>query len=307
MEVVVATIVQVIATITLIGFLSMHRWRRYFARRFRNGGVIRLAIVAVLLGVSSVGILDLLYPGTGPRGIAEVELATILVAGLFFATLLAQGRIVPSARQTHQRYLFVGAHPDDFELACGGTVAMLVDAGHEVRGITMSHGHEGGNSGTRLDEAREGAKFLGMASLEIHDFPDTTLHSVEREMTLVVEQAIDEFEPDVIFTHSAHDQHQDHASVHASVLRAARFQSSILCFESPSVTRLFDPSVFMDITRYLDVKVRAVQVHRDQSGKPYMTAQRIKGLAAFRGAQAKVSAAEGFEPVRLLTSAIGQH
>ena len=140
---------------------------------------------------------------------------------------------------------------------------------------------------------------MGLTSCRVLDFPDTALASKEDNMMRVIEQAIERFNPDIILTHSKNDQHQDHSSVHLATLRAARQHSSILCYESPSVTRRFDPSVFVEITDYLDVKVQAVGLHNDQAGKPYMLPERVRGLAAFRGAQARGQHAEAFEPVRL--------
>ncbi|STX04997.1 Uncharacterized proteins, LmbE homologs [Kocuria rosea] len=169
----------------------------------------------------------------------------------------------------------------------------------------MSSGEIGGNSSMRPYEARQGASFLGLSDMRVLDFPDTELDTVNNPMVKVIESNIMDFGPDVIFTHSAHDQHQDHYAVHQATLRAARAHHSILCFESPSVTRDFDPSVFVDIDGYVDVKVEAVLTHRNQAGKLYMTPQRVRGMAAFRGAQAKNTNAEAFEPVRLLGSAIG--
>lgn len=228
-----------------------------------------------------------------------------LVATGGFGFVAAERRIPAGTAVQRRRVLALGAHPDDLELACGATLAKLVDAGHDVRGVVLSRGEVGGDQALRPDEARHGASFLGLGALRVHDFPDTRLDTVGNEMVRAIEAAIKEFEPDVIFTHSAHDQHQDHYAVHKATLRAARAHHSILCFESPSVTRDFDPSVFVDIDGYVDVKVEAVLSHRDQSGKPYMTPGRVRGMAAFRGAQAKNVNAEAFEPVRLLGSAIG--
>lgn len=220
--------------------------------------------------------------------------------------LVVTKRRIPIAVQVQRRrILAVGAHPDDLELACGGTLAKLVDAGHEVRALVLSSGEVGGNVTLRPDEARSGAAFLGLGNLRVLRFPDTELETVSNEMVQAIEDEIRSFRPDVILTHSAHDQHQDHYAVHKATLRAGRSHHSILCFESPSVTREFDPSVFVDIDAYVDVKVEAILSHRNQVGKPYMTPQRVRAMAAFRGAQSKNSNAEAFEAVRLLGSAIG--
>ncbi|NQD88315.1 PIG-L family deacetylase, partial [Paenarthrobacter sp. CM16] len=195
---------------------------------------------------------------------------------------------------------------DDLELACGATLAKLSDAGHDVRTMVMSTGSKGGNSRIRVTEAAAGSDFMGATAVQVHHFQDTNLSEHGQEMVKAIEEAIEDFRPDVVITHSRNDYHQDHQAVHSATMRAARRHSSILCFESPSSTRQFDPSVFVDIAGYVDVKIHAVGMHRNQRGKPYMSAERVRSLAAFRGSQVKTTYAEGFEPVRLLGSAVGE-
>ncbi|GAA1754754.1 PIG-L deacetylase family protein [Kocuria aegyptia] len=291
-----------LSTVVLVYVLSNAAYTRH--KRFIAGArTLRQAIVAVY---AVLLVLNLWCATVMPVTLVcdAIAVATLVATGVF-GFVIAERRIPATTVVERRRVLAVGAHPDDLELACGATLAKLVDTGHEVRGLVMSSGEVGGNAGLRPAEAQRGASFLGLNGLRVHDFPDTKLETVSNDMVRAIEAAIREFEPDVIFTHSAHDQHQDHYAVHQATLRAARAHHSILCFESPSVTRDFDPSVFVDIDGYVDVKVEAVLSHRDQAGKPYMTPGRVRGMAAFRGAQAKNTNAEAFEPVRLLGSAIG--
>lgn len=267
------------------------------AKPLRNGIATTYAILLVL---------NLWSLMANPSDMARDFVAALtLIATAAWGFVVTKRRIPIAVRVRRRRVLAVGAHPDDLELACGGTLAKLVDAGHEVRGLVLSSGEVGGNPGLRPLEARQGAAFLGLGTLQVLEFPDTQLEMVSNDMVQAIEEEIRSFQPDLIFTHSSHDQHQDHYAVHKATLRAGRAHHSILCFESPSVTREFDPSVFVDIDAYVDVKVEAVLSHRNQAGKPYMTPQRVRAMAAFRGAQAKNSNAEAFEPVRLLGSAIG--
>ncbi|WP_427019309.1 PIG-L deacetylase family protein (plasmid) [Pseudarthrobacter sp. P1] len=141
-----------------------------------------------------------------------------------------------------------------------------------------------------------------MTGLVHHSFTDTALSRHGQEMVGAIEAAIARYNPDIILTHSNHDQHQDHQAVHMATLRAARQHHSILCYESPSATRDFNPSVFVDIEDYMDAKVEAVKMHTDQFDKPYMTAERVRGVASFRGGQARRKTAEAYEPVRLLST-----
>lgn len=197
-----------------------------------------------------------------------------------------------------RRILAIGAHPDDLELAVGGTLARLADSGHEVHTMIMTAGSVGGDPEVRAQEAINGSKFLGVARCDVYNFTDTDLQSDMNEMIAAIEKKISRFNPDIIFTHSEHDQHQDHAAVHLATLRGGRRHRAILCFESPSATTEFRPKVFVDIDEYVGVKGSAVAIHENQAGKPYMTQDRVSGMANFRGDQAKMSRAEGFEPVR---------
>lgn len=205
-----------------------------------------------------------------------------------------------------RRVLAIGAHPDDVELGCGGTLAKFVDAGHEVRALVLSNGERGGSGATRVSEVDVGGRRIGIAGVEVLSFPDTGLADHGNALVAAIERVMERFNPDIILTHSGNDQHQDHRAVHVATLRAGRRHSSILCYESPSATADFRPSVFVDVQDYLEVKVRAVAAHRDQAGKPYMRGEQLRGLAIFRGAQAKVRHAEGYEPVRMLDDTAGQ-
>lgn len=158
----------------------------------------------------------------------------------------------------------------------------------------------GGDLALRPQEAREGALFMKAASLTQYGFPDTRMSEHSYELVQAIEEKILEVKPDLILTHSANDQHQDHQAVHIATLRGARRHSSILCYESPSVTRDFNPSFFVDISDYVSAKAYAVSTHRDQAGKPYMDSDKLRGISSFRGSQAKVEHAEGFEIIRLL-------
>ncbi|WP_347109687.1 PIG-L deacetylase family protein [Paenarthrobacter sp. S56] len=278
--------------------------RDWFIRSFRSprrlrwitatlGGILLLSLIACLVSPEQLGwcAVPMLLCGAG------------LVVGFLVAPTM---RIEHAMAVQPRRVLAIGAHPDDLELACGATLAKLADAGHEIRAIVMSNGSKGGDSLVRVAEASSGSEFMGVAEVQVHDFHDTNLSDHGQEMVQAIEAYIKDFQPDVVMTHSGHDYHQDHQAVHSATMRAARHHSSILCFESPSATRQFNPSVFVDIDGYVDVKIHAVAMHRDQKGKPYMSAERVRSLAAFRGAQVKKSYAEGFEPVRLLGSAVGE-
>lgn len=278
--------------------------QQWFIRKFRTPHRLRRTTAALGVGMIAALVLCCLVPDLQAWLQVVVLLAgTGVVIGALVAPTL---RIDHTLATQRRKVLAIGAHPDDLELACGATLAKLVDAGHEVRTVVMSTGGRGGDSAVRVAEAATGSDFMGASEVQVHDFRDTSLSDHGQEMVQVIESLMRSFRPDVVITHSGNDYHQDHQAVHAATMRAARQHSSILCFESPSSTRHFNPSVFVDIEGYVDVKIHAVAMHRNQKGKPYMSAERVRSLAAFRGSQVKTSYAEGFEPVRLLGSAVGE-
>jgi LmbE family N-acetylglucosaminyl deacetylase len=196
--------------------------------------------------------------------------------------------------------LAIGAHPDDIELGCGATLALFAAAGVQAHGVVVSGGAVGGDHAARLTEAGDGARVLGLRSVMVLGHHDTRLFDEESAILADVEAAIHRTRPSIVITHSEHDHHQDHVAVHRAVLRAARRIPTVLCFESPSATGAFAPTVYTDVTRGIEQKLTAIGMHRSQLAKPYMTADRIRGLASFRGSQARVGLAESFESVRTL-------
>lgn len=293
----------VAAVVAIVGATSESSVR-WIEREFREARLLRVALAG--LGVLLIACVVACALTTGL--VRDVGVGVIVVA-IVLLTLLAIAapylRRAPAVTLRGRRILAIGAHPDDLELACGATLAKLIDQGHEVRAVVMSHGSSGGNGPVRAVEARNGSRYLRVEQTTVHDFEDTALERYELLMVRAIEKAIAEFQPDVVLTHSPNDQHQDHSAVYSATLRAARRCSSILCYESPSATRDFSPGFFVDVTSHIDIKVRAIEQHRDQRLKPYMSASRARATAVFRGSQARVAFAEGFEVTRLEGSSVG--
>ena len=224
---------------SLSGFPLVIGARTWLRRRCRRPRVVALTTTLACCFASLAAGAALVLGEDTPEAIMLTLVAPMaLAAGLaFYMNQLIPVVSTPMPR----RVLAVGAHPDDLELACGATLAKLSDSGHEVRTVVMSAGRQGG-SDCRPAEAERAAAFMGAASIQVWDFPDTRLAESAPEMVRAIEQALHQFNPDIILTHSAHDQHQDHQAVHLATLRAARQRHSILCFESPSSTRQFDPN-----------------------------------------------------------------
>lgn len=290
-----------LAGVYIVGAVAIATRLQRARRRLRHAALIAGAvIVSALLLVPALLLAGLQPAGWAPyaQGLAVVVLLVLAVA--VFLNLRPVSRT-----ERPRRILVIGAHPDDLELACGGSLARFVDNGHEVHALVMSQGAQGGHKETRAGEALAAAQLLDLHEISVRDFTDTRMSTEIGEMIRAIETMIELVEPDIILTHSRNDQHQDHHAVHLATLRAARRCSTILCYESPSVTDEFAARFFVDIGDYMDVKIAAVKEHANQSGKPYIDELKLAGKALHRGEQAKVGYAEGYEVVRALSDQLG--
>jgi LmbE family N-acetylglucosaminyl deacetylase len=85
-----------------------------------------------------------------------------------------------------------------------------------------------------------------------------------------MEKYINQIQPDIVFIPSANDTHQDHRAVYRAAVVATRYIREVYIYQSPSTTTDFKPTVYVDITDYIDKKIEAVRVHTSQSAKIYM-------------------------------------
>jgi LmbE family N-acetylglucosaminyl deacetylase len=194
----------------------------------------------------------------------------------------------------------IGAHPDDIEFGCTGTIMRHIKRGDEVTFVILSRGEKGGDPETRAREAGDSARKIG-AKLHIFDFPDTAIPQ-GHEVIERLEAIIRDVDPRRVYTHSVKDTHQDHRNAAYATLSAARFVPEIFAYESPSLYLNFNPNYYVDISSYIDKKINILNSFTTQNGRDYMKINAIRGLSQFRGLGPAVSHAEAFEIVRILKS-----
>jgi LmbE family N-acetylglucosaminyl deacetylase len=199
------------------------------------------------------------------------------------------------------RILAIGAHPDDIEFGCGGTLIKYARQGHEVFLLVMSDGGGGGDSATRRAEQEVSARILRASKMVWGGYPDTAI-PLDRALIQRLESVIRETQPDFIFVHFHDDTHQDHRHLATSTITATRYTRNVLFYEGPT-TQNFSPSVFVDIDSVLEEKIASLQAHASQVGKTNIEGLSIvdvaRSSAHFRGIQGRVRNAEGFAPLRL--------
>jgi LmbE family N-acetylglucosaminyl deacetylase len=197
--------------------------------------------------------------------------------------------------------LGIGAHPDDLEYGCGGTLARYAGAGHNVTMLVMTCGEQGGKPGLREEEQKSAAGALGAKEVIFGGKRDTQI-SLDQESIGFIEDVMKRTRPDMIFVHHRDDSHQDHRTLNLATVSAARYIPNLLFYEGPTTIE-FEPTIFVDISSTLEVKVQALKEHGSQVAKTNIPKTNILEMAVatatFRGTQGRVGSAEAFRSARL--------
>ena len=200
--------------------------------------------------------------------------------------------------------LAIGAHPDDIEFGCGGTLIKYTRQGHKVYLLVATHGDQGGDGNVRAKELRRSAQIMGATDLFIFEYPDTKL-PLDKELISRIEDVIKVVSPNIIFVHYFDDTHQDHRALSKATTSATRYIKNVLFYEVPT-TQNFAPTVFTDIDNELEDKIACLEAHASQVTKTNIEGLTIvdfaRSAAHFRGIQGRVKNAEGFIPLRLFVN-----
>lgn len=202
-----------------------------------------------------------------------------------------------------RRVLAIGAHPDDVEIGCGGTLAWHGAEGDRLDILTLSRGAAGGDVHVRTAEAQRAADILG-ATLQFGNLPDTRIDDGFATIELIRE-AVEAIRPTHVYTHCAEDTHQDHRAVHAASLVAARGVANLYCYEASSSTAAFQPNHFIDIADHLDCKLAAAAAYRSQRLRVAALREDVlRARAVFWGHRG--GGARLVEPMRVVHQRIGR-
>lgn len=209
------------------------------------------------------------------------------------------------------KILAIGAHLDDIEIACGGTLAKAVESGHEVKVLIMSKSGYTNKEGQiqRSDDiaVKEGLNALhtlGLTDIEILDF-ETKDIPFRSDVVNAIDLRMSAFNPDIIFTHHPFDTHQAHEGVSKATIAAARRKNTVFFYEpiTPSGRSYvaFRPHLYVDIESSLDKKIASLKCHTSEYNK-FGAEDWIEGVrcrCGFRGYEIGKKFAEAFEILRL--------
>lgn len=178
-----------------------------------------------------------------------------------------------------------GAHPDDVELGCGGTIAKEISLGKKVGVVDLTHGELGtrGSAEIRDMEAKASAKILGLEARENLGFRDGFFVNDEKHQLEVIKM-IRKYRPEIVLCNAIDDRHIDHGKG-SKLVSDACFLSGLRRIETtldgenqepwrPKLVyhyiqwKNIEPDFVVDVTGFIDVKMKAVMAYSSQFYDP---------------------------------------
>ena len=220
------------------------------------------------------------------------------------------------------RVLAIGCHPDDLEIACGGTLRKYVEQGAEVYMCHVANGDQGHVviepqelAAIRTLEAENAGKIIGAKQVFNLDVSDLQVNSHDLDVMDAMADIVRFTRPDVIITHNDDDYMLDHKETSVIATNGSfcsgishrprkydAFSSFIPVFFMDTLAGVgFQPTHYVDITNQIDTKIRALECHESQlkwmlEHDNIDFADMVRTCSKYRGYQCGVAYAEGFRP-----------
>lgn len=224
--------------------------------------------------------------------------------------------------------IVVAAHPDDEVLGCGATVRQMVNSGWTANLLIMTNGIGGRFSDTQdpailrqqenlMQQSKQAAALVGFNAVAYGNFEDNRMDVISRaDLSHKVREYVEEWQPDVVFTHHPGDYNWDHTATFDAVMMACRpnppefSPTEIRTFEVLSSTerawqspdRAFLPNLFTDVKSTIETKKEALRAYQmEYRDYPHpRSVEAIEYLARKRGNEIGIEYAEAFHLVRKL-------
>ena len=208
------------------------------------------------------------------------------------------------------KILVIAPHPDDEVLGMGGTIKKL----SKKNKIILCVVSEGATAQykdkkmikVRRDSCKKTAKILGISQTIFLDYPDMRLNLSHLDINKNLEEIVEKYRPEIVYTAPKNDLNLDHQMVFNSTLVACRPKSGvkqILCYEIQGNTKVpFAPNVFENIEKEFPYKIKGFKMYESEieefPNPRSITA--IENLAIQRGVESGTKKAEAFELIRVV-------
>ena len=206
--------------------------------------------------------------------------------------------------------LVIAPHPDDEVLGMGGTIKKLSKKNKIIlcivsEGTTAQYKNKKMIQ-VRRDSCKKSAKILGISQTQFLDYPDMRLNLSHLDINKKLEEIIEKYKPEIVYTAPKNDLNLDHQVVFNSTLVACRPKSGvkqILCYETLGGTKVpFVPNVFENIEQEFSYKIKAFKMYKSEVRKfPHpRSIEVIENLAIQRGVECSLKKAEAFQLIRYI-------
>jgi LmbE family N-acetylglucosaminyl deacetylase len=193
-----------------------------------------------------------------------------------------------------KRICFIGAHPDDIELGCGGLIAHIAGK-TEVMCYTMSDNQKNPLLTNVVKEHYASMETLGVPAdhVVVADFETRRFPQARQEILEYLIEINHTFKPEIVFVHTKSDIHQDHGTVTEECLRAFR-GISVLGFDVVRSSYGFFPNFLVEVNE------EALAQYHTYASKYYFDPKLTRAIMVRYGALAERTYAEGFDILRVI-------
>ena len=202
-----------------------------------------------------------------------------------------------------KRVCFIGAHPDDIELGCGALIANIIGK-TDILCVTLSDNQKNPALQGLVAEHRRSMQVLGVPPEKdiLEAFETRRFPQLRQEILEFLYRLNRDYKPDVVFTHTRSDIHQDHVQTTEEVLRAFR-GTTVLGFDALRSSYGFFPHFLIEVNEQdAERKIEALSQYSTYHERYYFEPQVLRATMIRQGALAERAYAEGFEMLRVVSS-----
>jgi LmbE family N-acetylglucosaminyl deacetylase len=200
-----------------------------------------------------------------------------------------------------KKICFIGAHPDDIELGCGAFISNITGK-TEILSVTLSDNQKNPVLSNLVEEHQHSMAILGVPGdhVRLESFVTRRFPELRQEILEYLYRLNREYQPDIVFTHTRADIHQDHQQTTEEVLRAFR-GTTVLGFDALRSSYGFFPHFLVEVSAAdVERKIQSLSAYSTYNDKYYFSEAVLRATLIRHGALAERQFAEGFDILRIV-------
>ena len=200
-----------------------------------------------------------------------------------------------------KKICFIGAHPDDIELGCGAVIARI-NSHADLKTVTLSDNQKNPSLQSLVNEHFRSMEILGISreNVQLENFETRKFPDQRQDILEYLIKFNQSFHPDIVFTHTKADLHQDHKTVTEECLRAFR-GTTVLGYDVIRSSYGFFPNFLVEVNEVeVNRKMEALAAYSTYQTKYYFDSEVTRATLIRNGALAERRYAEGFETLRII-------